>query len=100
MNAKYTTEEVEAIDYVSGAIPVMFLLIFLEMLVGWLQGKRIYRTNDAINRYTSITLFTGLCTKFRNDPENLNGLIHSTKHSNENLDSFDTLHMLNTYSLS
>ena len=50
MNAKYSSEEVEAIDYVSPAIPIMFSMILLEILVGWFQGKKIYRMNDAVNR--------------------------------------------------
>lgn len=51
LNAKYTAAEVEAIDYVGPAIPVMFSMILLEVIVGRLQGKKIYRANDAVNRY-------------------------------------------------
>lgn len=50
MHTRYSAEEVEAIDYVSPAIPVMFSMILLEILVGKLQRKKIYRSNDAINR--------------------------------------------------
>jgi alkylglycerol monooxygenase len=49
MHTRYSAEEVEAIDYVSPAIPVMFSMILLEILVGKLQRKKIYRSNDAIN---------------------------------------------------
>lgn len=31
------------------ATPIFFLLIFIELVVGWLRRKNTYRTNDAIN---------------------------------------------------
>lgn len=49
MHTRYSAEEVESIDYVSPAIPIMFSMILLEILVGKLQRKKIYRSNDAIN---------------------------------------------------
>lgn len=57
MHAHYSAEEVEAIDYVSPAIPIMFSMILLEILVGRLQGKKIYRSNDSVNRYVIIYCF-------------------------------------------
>lgn len=31
------------------ATPVFFLLIFIELVIGRLRGRKIYRANDAIN---------------------------------------------------
>jgi sterol desaturase/sphingolipid hydroxylase (fatty acid hydroxylase superfamily) len=31
------------------ATPIFFLLIFIELIVGWLRGRNTYRANDAIN---------------------------------------------------
>lgn len=36
-------------NYIALAIPVFFLLIFLEFLVAWLQKRKVYRLNDTIS---------------------------------------------------
>jgi alkylglycerol monooxygenase len=36
-------------DYITMAVPVFFVLIGVELLVAWLQGKQRYRLNDSIN---------------------------------------------------
>ena len=36
-------------DLISNAIPIFFLLIGVEVLVGRLRGVQYYRFNDAIN---------------------------------------------------
>ena len=38
----------QGIDYIELAVPLFLLLIALELLVGWLQGRRLYRLHDSI----------------------------------------------------
>ncbi|MBX9792154.1 MAG: sterol desaturase family protein [Pirellulales bacterium] len=35
--------------YISYAVPFFFALIFLELVIGWLAHRRLYRLNDSIN---------------------------------------------------
>ena len=36
-------------QYIVYAIPVFFVMIALEVIVGWVSGKRLYRINDSVN---------------------------------------------------
>ncbi len=46
----------EKVSYIALAIPVFFILIGVELLVGFLQKRKLYRLNDSI---TNITLGIG-----------------------------------------
>jgi hypothetical protein len=46
----YTIEEVTKVNLLGPLIPLMFLFIFIEAIVGHLTGKTKYRFNDSFNR--------------------------------------------------
>lgn len=52
-------------DYIALAIPVFFLLIGIELLVAWLQRRKLYRLNDSINDLSTgmIQQMFGIFTK-------------------------------------
>ncbi len=37
------------IPYITYAVPIFFLLIGIEVLIGWIEHKELYRLNDTIN---------------------------------------------------